>query len=74
MDKKEGKLGSKEVSERKKILKKGKIVELDWLITFSRWKLKKKNLLSKGDIASLKTLIKGLVFLLKLKDSGVYNL
>lgn len=55
MDKKEGKLGSKEVSERKKILKKGKIVELDWLITFSRWKLKKKNLLSKGDIASLKT-------------------
>lgn len=29
MDKKEGKLGSKEVSERKKILTKGKIVELD---------------------------------------------
>lgn len=73
MDKKEGKLGSKEVSERKKILKKGKIVELDWLITFSRWKLKKKKFVIKKWYSFFKN-IKGLVFLLKLKDSGVYNL
>lgn len=73
MDKKEGKLGSKEVSERKKILKKGKIVELDWLITFSRWKLKKKKFVIKRWYSVFKN-IKGLVFLLKLKDSGVYNL